>query len=140
MEPMNALQIRLLSLAAFAAFCATTTWWSLSISASRATPVEAAAAQPGVSLDQAAALFGGRLERRIENIHVFGILALKQGAAAIVSIGDAPARAIALGGKIGDDGTLAEVRARSIVVDRHGAHSEIFLPNNVPTTSTIYMR
>jgi len=146
---MNALQIRLLSLAAFAAFCATATWWSLTLSTSRAAPVVAAAAEPGVSLDQAATLFGGRLERRaVENIHLFGILALQQGAAAIVGIGDAPARAIALGGRLGgnrgsngdDSGTLAEVRARSIVIDRHGVHSEIFLPTNTAPGPTIYLR
>jgi general secretion pathway protein C len=140
MERMNALQIRLLSLAAFAVFCATATWWVLTIATSRAAPLQAAAAQPPVSLDQAATLFGGKLDRSaVQDIHLFGILALQQGAAAIVSIGGEPSKAISLGGPIGQDATLAEVRARSIVIDRHGVHSEIFLPTNV-TGPAIYVR
>ncbi len=140
MEHMNALQIRLLSLAAFAVFCATATGWGLTLATSRATPTEAAAAHAPVSLDQAAALFGGRLDRNpVQDIHLSGILALQQGAAAIVSVGGDPARAISLGGPIGQDARLAEVRPRSIVIDRHGVHSEIFLPANAPGP-TIYVR
>ena len=140
MERMNALQIRLLSLAAFAVFCATATSWALTLATSRATPVEAAAAQPPVSLDEAATLFGGKLEKRVaEDIHLFGILALAQGAAAIVSVGGEPARAVSLGGPLGNGITLAEVRARSIVIDRHGVHSEVFLPSNA-AGPTIYVR
>lgn len=140
MERMNPLQIRLLSLAAFAVFCATAAWWTLEIAASRAAPVQAAAAQAPVSVAEAGTLFGGKLEHNVvQDIHLFGILALQQGAAAIVSIGGEPARAISLGGPIGQDATLAEVRARSIVIDRHGVHSEIFLPANA-AGPTIYVR
>ncbi len=140
MERMNPLQIRLLSLAAFAVFCATAAWWTLEIAATRATPVQAAAAQAPISVAEAGTLFGGKLERNVmQDIHLFGILALKQGAAAIVSIGGDPAKAISLGGPIGPDATLAEVRARSIVVDRHGVHSEVFLPANA-AGPTIYVR
>jgi general secretion pathway protein C len=140
MERMNPLQIRLLSLAAFAVFCATAAWWTLEIAATRATPVQAAAAQAPVSLDQAGTPFGGKLEHNVaQDIHLFGILALSQGAAAIVSIGGEPAKAISLGGLIGQDSKLAEVRARSIVIDRHGVHSEIFLPANAGGP-TIYVR
>jgi general secretion pathway protein C len=137
---MNTLHLRLLSLAAFAVFCATATWWALTLATSRAVPVQAAAAQPPVSLDQAATLFGGRLEQRVvQDIHLFGILALPHGAAAIVSVGSEPARAVSLGAALGPDSTLAEVRARSIVIDRHGVHSEIFLPAT-PTGPAIYVR
>lgn len=140
MGRMNPLQIRLLSLAAFAAFCATAAWWTLEIATTRAAPVQAAAAQAPVSLDQAGTLFGGKLEHNVaQDIHLFGILALSQGAAAIVSVGGEPARAISLGGPIGQDSKLAEVRARSIVIDRHGVHSEIFLPANAGGP-TIYVR
>jgi general secretion pathway protein C len=140
MERMNALQIRLLSLAAFAVLCATATWWGITLASSRATPVVAAAARGPVSLDEAQTLFGGKLDRSaVQDIHVFGILALQQGAAAIVSVGGDPAKAVSLGGPIGQDTTLAEVRPRSIVIDRHGVHSEIFLPAN-PAGPTIYVR
>jgi general secretion pathway protein C len=140
MERMNALQIRLLSLAAFAVFCATATSWALTLATSRATPVQAAAAQPPVSLDEAATLFGGKLDKRpVQDIHLFGILALQQGAAAIVSVGSEPAKAVSLGGPLGQDSTLAEVRPRSIVIDHHGVHSEIFLPAN-GAGPTIYVR
>jgi len=140
MERMNALQIRLLSLAAFAVFCATATGWGLTLATSRQAPIEAAAAHAPVSLDQAATLFGGKLDHSAaQDIHLFGILALQQGAAAIVSVGGEPAKAISLGGPIGRDATLAEVRPRSIVIDRHGVHSEVFLPTNVGGPA-IYVR
>ncbi len=140
MERMNALQIRLLSLAAFAVLCATATWWGLTLATSRSAPIVAAAAQAPVSLDEASALFGGKLDRSAaQDIHLFGVLALQQGAAAIVSVGGDAARAISLGGPISQDTTLAEVRPRSIVIDRHGVHTEIFLPANV-AGPTIYVR
>jgi general secretion pathway protein C len=41
--------------------------------------------------------------------------------------------------QVGTDGTLAEVRTRSIVIDQHGLRSEIFIPAAGPDTS-IYMR
>ncbi|WP_296655183.1 general secretion pathway protein GspC [Paraburkholderia sp.] len=137
---MNPLQIRLLSLAAGAVFCATAAWSALEISTTRAAPVQAAAAQASVSLDQAGTLFGGKLEHNIvQDIHLFGILAISKGAAAIVSVGDAPAKAVSLGGPVGQDATLAEVHARSIIIDRHGVHSEISLPANA-AGPTIYVR
>jgi general secretion pathway protein C len=140
MERMNTLQIRLLSLAAFAVLCATATWWGLTLATSRSTPIVAAAARGPVSLDEASTLFGGKLDRSAaQDIHLSGILALQQGAAAIVSVGGDPARAISLGGPIGQNATLAEVRARSIVIDRHGVHTEIFLPANA-AGPTIYVR
>jgi general secretion pathway protein C len=140
MVRMNPLQIRLLSLAAFAAFCATAAWWTLEIATTRAAPVQAAAAQAPVSLDEAGTLFGGKLDRSaVQDIHLFGILALQQGAAAILSIGGEPAKAVSLGGPIGQDIKLAEVRARSIVIDRHGVRSEVALPANA-AGPTIYVR
>src|SRR5215469_6973002 len=100
-ERMSPLQIRLLSLAAFAVFCATATWWGITLATNHAAPVQAAAARAPVSLDQAGTLFGGRLERNpVQDIHLFGILSLAQGAAAIVSVGGEPPRAISLGGPI----------------------------------------
>jgi len=136
---MNPLSIRLLSLAAFAVFCATATWWGITL-AHRQASVDAAAVHVPISVDQAGTLFGGKPAQKLaENIQLSGILALSQGAAAIVSVDGGPPKAVSLGGPIGQDSNLAEVRARSIVLDRHGAHAEIFLPAN-PPGPTIYMR
>lgn len=136
---MNPLQIRLLSLAAFAVFCATTTWWAITLSAHQA-PVQAAAAQAPVSLDQAGTLFGGKLDRSaVQDVRLFGILALRHGAAAIISVGGEPAHAVSLGGPLDANSKLYEVRARSIIIDRKGVHSEVFLPANA-AGPTIYVR
>jgi general secretion pathway protein C len=138
---MNAIQIRLLSLALFAVFCATLTYWVITLTTLSGAPLPAAAAHAQVSTDQAAALFGGQLTRNVnQDVHLFGILALREGAAAIVSVGDGPPHAISLGGRLGEDGKLAEVRARSIVVDRNGVRSEVFLPPNTSGGPTIYVR
>ncbi|KAF1050742.1 MAG: hypothetical protein GAK41_01500 [Burkholderia gladioli] len=135
---MNALSIRILSLALFAALCATATYWAITLSAHQA-PLPAAARAP-LRTEDAAALFGGQLTHNpVQDIHLFGILALRQGAAAIIGADDEPARAITLGSDIMQGTKLAEVRARSIVIDRNGAHTEIFLPANAPG-ATIYVR
>ncbi|MFP3586284.1 type II secretion system protein N [Paraburkholderia sp. SIMBA_055] len=137
---MNALQIRLLSLALFAVFCATLTYWTITVTAMSGAPVPAAAAHAQVSTDQAATLFGGQLTRTVnQDVHLFGILALTQGAAAIVSVGGEPPRAVSLGSTLMQGAKLSEVRARSIVIDRNGAHSEVFLPANA-AGPTIYVR
>ncbi|SDQ70781.1 general secretion pathway protein GspC [Paraburkholderia tuberum] len=126
---MNAIQIRLLSLALFAAFCATLTYWVITLITMAGAPLPAAAAHAQVSTDQAATLFGGQLTRNVnQDIHLFGILALSEGAAAIVSVGGEPPRAVSLGSALMQGTRLSEVRARSIIIDRNGAHSEIFLP------------
>jgi general secretion pathway protein C len=126
MTRMNTLQIRLLSFALFAVFCATLTYWIVVLTARPPPPPQAAAVAPSVSPEDAAALFGGKLTHEVNrNIKLVGILSLREGAAAIIGVGDDPARAIALGSKITDDTTLAEVRARSIVIDHNGVHSEI---------------
>jgi general secretion pathway protein C len=137
---MNALQIRLLSLALFAVFCATLTYWTITLTAMSGAPSPAAAAHAQVSTDQAATLFGGQLTRTVnQDVHLFGILALSQGAAAIVSVGGEPPRAVSLGSTLMQGAKLSEVRPRSIVIDRNGAHSEVFLPANA-AGPTIYVR
>lgn len=137
---MNTLQIRLLSLAMFAVFCATLTYWVVVLTARPPAAPRAAAVAASVSVEDAATLFGGKLTREVNrSIKLFGVLALGRGAAAIVSVGDEPPHAISLGGRLGEETKLAEVRARSIIVDHHGARSEIFLPSNL-TGPTIYVR
>jgi general secretion pathway protein C len=92
------------------------------------------------SVEQAATIFGGQLQRQVnQDVHLFGILALSHGAAAIVSYGGEPARAISLGGPLAEGVRISEVRARSIIIDRNGVKSEVFLPQNAPGP-TIYVR
>ncbi|MFC0695156.1 type II secretion system protein N [Paraburkholderia humisilvae] len=137
---MTALQVRLLSLVCFAAFCATATYWFVTLTSHRGDTVPAAAARAPVSVDQAATLFGGQLTRSInQDVRLYGILALREGAAAIVSVGGEPPHAVSLGSAIMQGAKLSEVRARSIIIDRNGAHSEVFLPANAPGP-TIYVR
>jgi general secretion pathway protein C len=137
---MNPLQLRLLSFAAFAVFCATATWWGINLATHRPVTVDAAAAHVPLSVDEAGTLFGGKpAQKSAENIQLSGILALAQGAAAIISVDGGPPKAVSLGGPVGENGKLAEVRARSIVIDRHGAHAEIFLPA-AGSGPTIYVR
>ncbi|HEM7849060.1 type II secretion system protein N [Burkholderia multivorans] len=136
---MNALSIRILSLALFAALCATATYWVVTLSA-REAPLPAAAARPPIRTEDAASLFGGQLERNpVQDIHLFGILALQHGGAAIVGVGGEPPRAVSLGAELTPGAKLAEVRNRSIVVERNGARAEIQLPANTPSPA-IYMR
>ncbi|WP_323119280.1 hypothetical protein [Burkholderia alba] len=136
---MNALSIRILSLALFAVLCATATYWVVTVSAHQA-PLPAAAAHAPARTEDAAVLFGGQLTHNpVQDIHLFGILALQRGAAAIIGTGSDAPRAISLGGEVAQGTTLAEVRDRSVIVDRNGARSEIFLPTNTPSPA-IYVR
>jgi general secretion pathway protein C len=140
MTRMNALQIRLISLAVFAVFCATLTYWVVTLTSHSGAPVPAAAVRAPVSTDQAATLFGGQLTRTAnQDVRLFGILALREGGAAIVSTGGEPPRAVSLGSMLMQGAKLSELRARSIIIDRNGARSEVFLPANAPGP-TIYVR
>jgi general secretion pathway protein C len=140
MMRMNAIQIRLLSLALFALFCATLAYWIITLTSMSGAPLPAAAVRAPVSVEQAATLFGGQLQRNAnQDVHLFGILALQEGAAAIISTGGEPPRAVALGSTFMQGAKLSEVRARSIIIDRNGVRSEIFLPANA-AGPTIYVR
>ena len=140
MMRMNAIQIRLLSLALFAVFCATLTYWIVTLTALRGEPSPAAAVRAPVSVEQAATLFGGQLQRTAnQDVRLFGILSLQEGGAAIISAGGEPPRAVSLGSAIMQGAKLSEVRPRSIIIDRNGVHSEVFLPAN-PPGPTIYVR
>jgi general secretion pathway protein C len=140
MAHMNALQIRLLSLALFAVFCATVTYWAITLTSHPAPPLQAASVRAPVAVEDAATIFGGQLTHDVNrSIKLFGILALGEGASAIVSAGDEPPRAVSLGSAIMQGVKLDEVKARSIIVERNGARSEIVLPAN-PIGPTIYVR
>jgi general secretion pathway protein C len=138
---MNALQTRLLTLLALALFSVTVTYWVVTLTSRQTAPLPGAAATRTPSVEQAATIFGGQLERQAnQDVHLFGILALSNGAAAIVSYGGEPAKAISLGSPLTQGVKLSEVRAKSIVIERKGgAKSEIFLPA-VPPGPTIYVR
>jgi general secretion pathway protein C len=137
---MNALQTRLLTLAALALFCVTMTYWVVTLTSRQTAPLPAAEAARAPSVEQAATIFGGQLQTQAnQDVHLFGILALQHGAAAIVSYGGEPARAISLGGPLTQGVKISEVRARSIIIDRNGVKSEVFLPQNAPGP-TIYVR
>jgi general secretion pathway protein C len=137
---MNATQIRLLSLALFAVFCATLTYWIITLTSMSGGPLPAAAVRAPVSVEQAATLFGGQLQRSAnQDVRLFGILALQEGGAAIVSTGGEPPHAVALGSSIMQGAKLYEIRPRSIIIDRNGARSEVFLPANA-SGPTIYVR
>jgi general secretion pathway protein C len=140
MMRMNAIQIRLVSLALFAVFCATLTYWIVTLTALRGEPTPAAAVRAPISVDQAATLFGGQQQRSVnQDVHLIGILSLQEGGAAIVSTGGEPPRAVSLGSTIMQGTKLYEVRPRSIIIDRNGVRSEVLLPNN-PAGPTIYVR
>ena len=72
---------------------------------------------------------GVRLPRSARRAQLLGVLAFDaRRAAAIVSVGGDASRVVSLGAAIGEAAKLAEVCARSIVVDRNGLHREIALP------------
>lgn len=136
------LAVRLASLALFAVLCATLTYWIVTLGSRDTAPLPAAA--PGrlpVTVDAAQTLFGSRTgDTRAADIHLSGILALADGAAAIVSYGAEPARAVSLNGLIARGAKLVAVKPRSIVVERNGARAEIFLPPSAQGQPTIYVR
>jgi general secretion pathway protein C len=137
---MNATQIRLLSLALFAVFCATLTYWVVTLTALSGAPVPAAEVRAPVPVDEAGTLFGGQLQRTAnQDIRLFGILALREGAAAIVSSGGEPPHAVALGNPIMQGTKLVAVHARSIVIEHNGTRSEIYLPATASNT-TVFVR
>jgi general secretion pathway protein C len=139
---MNALTVRLVSLALFAALCATATYWLLTLTSHDATPLAAAAPnRTPESVNAAVTLFGSKAgAAQVSDIHLSGILMLREGAAAIVSYGNDPARAVSLNNRIADGIKLVDVRARSIIVERNGTRSEIYLPQMPAGSATIYVR
>ena len=103
--------------------------WAARVLSAADAPV-AAPAPPPAPIDVAAGarLFGAKPDDGRDAIQLLGVLAFDaRRAAAIVSVGG-DARVVSLGAAIGEAAKLAEVRARSIVVDRNGLHREIALP------------
>lgn len=123
---MNRLSASLISLLAFAVFCATLTYWVITLTKPNPLPNSAADVHAPVSVDAAAHLFGDDASQE-SRIRLSGILSMGGGAAAIVSVDGAPSRVVAIGQPIDGGITLAAVHARSIVVDQSGTQSEINL-------------
>jgi general secretion pathway protein C len=129
---------RAAAFACFALLCATATYWSVTLSGERRVSADAVLAEPdSASVDQAGLLFGSGV-RVNRDLRLLGVLDLGHGAAAIVSIGDEPAHAVGLDGELGNGAKLVEVHPRSIVVERQGVRSEVFL-SEAPGTS-IFLR
>jgi len=139
---MNRLSLSLISLAALAIFCATLTYWIVTLASPAPLPVDAAAARPSPSMTAAAQLFGGD-HTQDTRIRLAGVLNLGagRGSAAIISLDGAAGRAIGVGQAIANNIKLAEVRARSVIIDRDGVRSEIALSDTTPggTGGIIYM-
>ncbi len=120
----------LASVAAGALFVAVVAYWAWAFH----TPAPHASSPrppaPPLSVALGATLFGSRpAQGGGDGVQLLGILAFDpQHAAAIVSVGGEPARAVRLNGSVADATTLTEVRAHSIVVERNGVKREIALP------------
>ncbi|PCE32863.1 general secretion pathway protein GspC [Burkholderia ubonensis] len=120
----------LATLAAAAAFVAVSLW-SARLMNAPAAPAPARVAPPApFDVSAGAQLFGAKPGDGAQHaIQLFGILSFDaRHAAAIVSVGGDAARVVRLGGALGDAVKLAEVRARSIVVETAGLQREIALP------------
>jgi general secretion pathway protein C len=72
-------------------------------------------------------------------VQLLGILAFDpRHAAAIISVGDAPAHVVRINGSIAAATTLSEVRSHSIIVEHNGVQREITLP--VPQNPSAFVR
>jgi general secretion pathway protein C len=127
---MTAPPVRLVSFVCFALFCATLSFWIITLTTSNQSllrPATAAQDTP-VEIAAAAQLFGGQAEVARSDVKLAGVFVQRKGAAAIVSIADEPLRAVSLGQRIDEATRLVEVRLRSIIIERNAVKSEIFLP------------
>ncbi|WP_175872230.1 general secretion pathway protein GspC [Burkholderia sp. BCC0397] len=116
------------TLAAAAALVAVSLWAVHVLTAADA-PVAAPAPRAPIDVTAGARLFGAKPDDGRDAIQLLGVLAFDaRRAAAIVSVGGDASRVVSLGATIGEAAKLAEVRARSIVVDRNGLQREIALP------------
>ncbi|HGO6122575.1 general secretion pathway protein GspC [Burkholderia cepacia] len=117
------------TLATGAALVAVSIWAAHVLNAPDA-PAPARPAPPApFDVTASAQLFGAKPDDNRDTIQLLGVLAFDaRRAAAIVSVGGEAARVVSLGAAIGEAAKLAEVRARSIVVDRNGLQREIALP------------
>lgn len=117
------------TLASGAALVAVSLWAARLLTVSDAPAPSPAASPAPIDTAASAQLFGAKPDNGRDAIQLLGVLAFDaRRAAAIVSIGGEASRVVSLGAAIGEAAKLAEVRARSIVVDRNGVQREIALP------------
>ena len=132
--------VRIISLTLFALFCATSTYWFITLNSHHTTPLPAASASRApVKVDYANQLFGGQANSVRSDFQLTGVLALQEGAAAIIGQAGKPLRAISVGQPIDQNTRLNEVRARSVIIEQSGIKSEVFLPT-ATESPTIYVR
>ncbi|CAI8695715.1 general secretion pathway protein GspC [Burkholderia pyrrocinia] len=117
------------TLASGAALVAVSLWAVRLLTVSDAPAPPPVAPPAPFDVTASAQLFGAKPDNGRDAIQLLGVLAFDaRRAAAIVSIGGEASRVVSLGAAIGEAAKLAEVRARSIVVDRNGLQREIALP------------
>ncbi|KWA09149.1 general secretion pathway protein GspC [Burkholderia cepacia] len=117
------------TLASGAALVAVSLWAVRLLTVPDASAPAAVAVPAPIDVTASAQLFGAKPDDNRDTIQLLGVLAFDaRRAAAIVSVGGEAAHVVSLGAAIGEAAQLAEVRARSIVVDRHGLQREIALP------------
>lgn len=124
---------RLASLVLFIALCALATYWALTFSAMRTIPVPQSArvAQTeAVETGAVATLFGGSAQGGPRDVQLLGVVAEVDGGAgaAIVSLDGGPPKAVRAGASLSQQIRLAEIRQRSVVIERSGVRQEIALP------------
>ncbi|MEN8514466.1 type II secretion system protein N [Burkholderia sp. RS02] len=117
------------TLASGAALVAVSLWAVRLLSVSYVPAPSPVAPPAPFDVTASAQLFGAKPDNGRDAIQLLGVLAFDaRRAAAIVSVGGDASHVVSLGAAIGEAAKLAEVRARSIVVDRNGIQREIALP------------
>ncbi|HDR9036874.1 TPA: general secretion pathway protein GspC [Burkholderia vietnamiensis] len=114
------------TLAAAAALVAVSLY-AVRVLGTTAAPVAAPMLPAPPDVTAGARLFGAPPDDGRDAVRVLGVIAFDARRAAAIVGGDA-ARVVSRGAPIGAAATLADVRARSIVVERNGLRREITLP------------
>ncbi len=141
MLAMKTLAVRLAAFACFALLCAVCAYWLITLSSTHPAAIATELPEPPHSgLDTARLMNSEPAAPATEEVHVAGILSLGpgKGAAAIIVVGDNPARTLAVGQFLDHDTRVAEVRGNSVVFERGGARSEVFLAR--PASASGYLR
>lgn len=136
----NSAAVRITSFVLVGLFCATVTYWGITLTSHQTTPLAAASASRApLKIDYANRLFGGQANPVRSDFQLAGVLAQEHGAAAIIGLTGQPLRAVSVGQPIDQNTRLHEVRARSVIIEHSGVKSEVFLPA-LTDAPTIYMR
>lgn len=129
---MTLILVRLATLAAVVAFCATLAYWAITLQSHDTALPPTAPPPPALQASAAADLFGGRPTGPAQtDVHVVGILNLGPNqAAAIVSTDSGSPHVFSVGSTLEGGTRIAEVRSNSIVLDHNGHKSEVFVPKS----------